>query len=210
MPPRFPRCAKFSSPTVTFTRLSTPRPGRFTRRSFTCSTDGASRRVVARGSSAYHAAAALSKMSISAQRRFLNMEEDVHRQQQFEMFLGAHRETLPLVVQIRRRRTRRRDRRRGARRPTLATIAATRRAVDVLRAIRGIPQTADPRRRLRSSSSSSSTTTRRRRASRCSRAHPPLPSSSRRGPWANRSRRPEALLAARTAGATTRCGCAGG
>ena len=48
-PRRFPRCAKFSSPTVTFTRLSTPRPGRFTRRSFTCSTDGASRRVVAAG-----------------------------------------------------------------------------------------------------------------------------------------------------------------
>ena len=44
------------------------------------------------GSSAYHAAASLSNMSISAQRRFLNMTQDVHRQQQFEMFLGAHRE----------------------------------------------------------------------------------------------------------------------
>ena len=48
-PPRFPRCAKFSSSTVTFTRLCTPRPGRFTRRSFTCSTDGASRRAAAAG-----------------------------------------------------------------------------------------------------------------------------------------------------------------
>ena len=44
------------------------------------------------GSSAYHIAASLSNTSISAQRRFLNMTQDVHRQQQFEMFLGAHRE----------------------------------------------------------------------------------------------------------------------
>ena len=43
--------------------------------------------------SAYAAAASLSNLSISAQRRFLNMTQDAHRHQQFEMFLGAKRET---------------------------------------------------------------------------------------------------------------------
>ena len=42
--------------------------------------------------SAYAAAASLSNLSISAQRRFLNMTQDAHRQQQFEMFLGVNLE----------------------------------------------------------------------------------------------------------------------
>ena len=42
---------------------------------------------------AYAAASSLSNLSISAQRRFLNLTQDAHRQQQFEMFLGARRET---------------------------------------------------------------------------------------------------------------------
>ena len=41
---------------------------------------------------AYAAASSLSNLSISAQRRFLNLTQDAHRQQQFEMFLGARRE----------------------------------------------------------------------------------------------------------------------
>ena len=43
--------------------------------------------------SAYAAAASLSNLSISAQRRFLNMTQDAHRQQQFEMFLDVNRES---------------------------------------------------------------------------------------------------------------------
>jgi hypothetical protein len=42
---------------------------------------------------AYAAASSLSNLSISAQRRFLNLTQDAHRQTQFEMFLGARRET---------------------------------------------------------------------------------------------------------------------
>ena len=39
--------------------------------------------------SAYAAASSLSNLSISAQRRFLNLTQDAHRQTQFEMFLGV-------------------------------------------------------------------------------------------------------------------------
>ena len=165
------------------------------------------------GSSAYHAAASLSNMSISAQRRFLNMTQDVHRQQQFEMFLGAHRERhFPSC-------SRYGGGGRGGgivggglvRSDSGNNIAAT----PPSKSSSSEPSSPDPanggsstapalRRRRRSS-----TTTRRRpRAPRCSRARPPPPSSSRRGPWANRFRRPRLSWPRARRARPRRCGCA--